>query len=578
MRFILIAAAILAALTTSVLAHAGSMSLREQLVVGQQVKVEGLSANDGVFRGQSVTLRDAVNTVKVEGAIGEVSNGGRALRLLDVAVTVDGSTRLYRGSKPTVSRSILVRGAWIEAKGTWDRGILKATRIRLKSSPEPTEEIEGIIQSADPATATVRILDRLVRLQEGAVVVDERTGGTVGVPLDRLRRDDDEASGRQPVAFGNVVVGGRVEGGFLHEANLDVDRRAAERTLLSRVQVLASAAITDRIEAYMKVTMTENVAPGGRARGDARLSEAYLVVHRAGGAPIDLQFGRQRFRDSREWLFDDYLDAARVHVTLPAVRFEAAVSRGIRSGAQQTRSRRDQLQFVASVMTQVGGAQVGGYTLARFDSTRNERPTWFGATLRGRVGTNWDYWADVAVQRGTSVTSRLAGWAFDTGARHRWRRRWSPTVTLGYAVGSGDRTPGGRDTRFRQTALEDNRAYFGGLRRVAIYGELFDPELSNLRVVTAGFGVRPWRSLSLDAIYHRYAQATATASLPSGNIDGALNGHQRALGDELDFVFTLRAIPGVDLDLAAGAFVPGGAFVARRTPAFFWRPQVRFTF
>lgn len=578
MRIIVVAVALLVARSTLVPAYAGPLSLRDQLVTGQQVKVEG-ETKDGVFRAQSVTLRDAGPAVKVEGAIGDVSNGGRHIRLLDFAVVVNGSTRLYRGSQPTASRSMLVPGAWIEAKGIWDGGVLMATRIRLKASPAPTEELEGIIQAADASRSTVRILDRPVIVQPDAVIADERTGGALADRPGRLRRDDDDAGGRAPIAFGNIVLGGRVEGGFLEETNFDAEQRDAKRTVLSRVQVLTSAQVTDSIEAYAKVTMTETVPAGGRPRGAARLSEGYLMVHRLGGAPIDLQIGRQRFRDSREWIFDDYLDAVRVNVALPAVKLEAAVSRGILSGDERVRARRDQLQFLASAMTQVGGARIGGYTVARRDTTRNERPIWFGGTVQGRAGITWHYWGDVAARRGSSARSRLAGWAFDTGVQHTWVRRWSPTVTLGYAFGSGDRTRGDtRDTRFRQTDLEDNQAYFGGLRRVAIYGELFDPELSNLHVLTAGFGLRPRRSLSLDAIYHRYRQATATSSLPSGNLDGTLNGRRQALGDELDFVVTLRAMPGVDLDLAVGAFAPGAAFVGGRRPAFFWRPQLRYSF
>ncbi len=353
----------------------------------------------------------------------------------------------------------------------------------------------------------------------------------------------------------------------------------AERTVLSRVQMLASSQITSTVEGYAKVTLTRNMPSGGSAEIDARLSEGYLMVHRVGGAPINLQIGRQRFRDSREWFFDEYLDALRVHVALPAVSLEAAVSRGVFSGDPKVRARRDQPQFIASAKTRAPGAQVGVYVLARRDTTRNERPVWVGGTIDGRAGIAWSYWGDIVARRGASATSRLAGWAFDTGVKHRWSRRWSPTVTAGYAFGSGDRTRGdGLDTRFRQTDLEDNQAYFGGLRRVAAYGELFDPELSNLHVMTAGFGMRPTRGFSVDAIYHRFAQATASSSLPSGRLDGDLNGRSRALGDELNVVLTYRAARGVDLDLALGTFRPGPAFERITAPAFFWRPQIRFYF
>ena len=573
-----VAVAVFVALARSAQAGSDPAPLRDQLVSGQRVKVEG-QARDGVFRAQQVTLRDVEPTVKVEAAIAALSDGGRRLQLLDFVVTVDPTTRLYRGTQLASSRSILTRGSWIEAKGEWRDGVLKATRIRLKPAPEPTQEIEGTIQSAGPEGSTLQILGHHVVLPDDAAIIDERTGRVAQEQPDRLRRDDDDAGGRQPIAFGNVVVGGRLEAGFLDEQNFEVGERRADRTVLSRAQVIASTQLTNTIEAYGKVTLSRNLATDGPSQGDARLSEGYVMVHRIGGAPVDLQVGRQRFRDSREWFFDDYLDAARVHVTLPVVKLEASVSKGLFSGAEDIRQRRDQLQFLGSAVARVRGVQLGAYTLARRDTTRNERPVWIGGTVDGRAGIAWSYWADVANRRGTAGASRLSGWAADGGVKHKWSRRWSPTLTLGYAFGSGDRTKrDGVDTRFRQTDLEDNQAYFGGLRRVAIYGELFDPELSNLQVFTGGFGVRPRRTLTVDAIYHHFAQAIATSSLPSSNLDGALNGARRALGDELDLIVTLRAMPGVDLDLAVGAFVPGPAFASSRAPAFFWRPQLRVSF
>jgi hypothetical protein len=183
------------------------------------------------------------------------------------------------------------------------------------------------------------------------------------------------------------------------------------------------------------------------------------------------------------------------------------------------------------------------------------------------------------MRRGTASLSRLGGWAVDGGLKKTWARTWTPTVTLGYAFGSGDRTAGdGRDTRFRQTGLEDNRAYYGGLRRLAIYGELFDPELSNLHVVTAGLGMRPRRGVAFDAVYHHFVQAHAAQQLPSSNLQGKANGLQRTLGDELNLVLTVRAARGIDVDLAAGTFLAGSALSGTAPPAFFWRPQVRFFF
>lgn len=551
-------------------------TLETTLVRGQHVKVEG-SSTSGVFRGVLVAIRDEEPSAKVEGEIELASSDRRQLRVVGFDVTLDRATRLYRGSQPASSRSMLTRGAWIEAKGTWRDGVLTATRIRLKEAPESTEEIEGPIESLEPETRTLVILNRQILLNEDVAILDERTSGSASAaPTERLRRDDDDGEARIPLAFGGVVLGGRMEAGFLDEQNFAIGRSAAERTALSRVQVLASSQVSESVEAYAKATFSRNL--GSSARGEVRLSEAYLLFHDIGGAPLAVQVGRQRFRDSREWLFDEYLDAVRLHARLPLVKLESAVSRGVFSGSVTDRERRDQLQVMGSATSQISHVRLAFHVISRRDDTRGERPVWIAGMVDGSAGS-WNYWGDLARRRGTSGVTRLAGWALDMGTRYAWRTDWTPTVTAGYAFGSGDTTRGDNvDGRFRQTDLEDNQAYFGGLRRVAIYGELFDPELTNLHVITAGIGVQPRRGLALDAVYHEYVQATATSSLPSSNLDGALTGVRRAIGREIDFIVTIRATRGFDIDLASGIFLPGAAFGTPARNAFFWRPQLRFYF
>ena len=51
--------------------------------------------------------------------------------------------------------------------------------------------------------------------------------------------------------------------------------------------------------------------------------------------------GRQRFRDAREWFFDEYLDAARVKTDIASWTVEAAVARGVLPPAPDHREARD---------------------------------------------------------------------------------------------------------------------------------------------------------------------------------------------------------------------------------------------
>ena len=104
----------------------------------------------------------------------------------------------------------------------------------------------------------------------------------------------------------------------------------------------------------------------------------------------------------------------------------------------------------------------------------------------------------------------VSGGGFDLGGTWFLPLFGRTAVTAGYAYGSGD--PGMeefRDTGFRQTGLQDNSDKFLGVASFRYYGELLDPELSNLHVVTAGVGLRFFKKSSIDLVYHWYRQAQA---------------------------------------------------------------------
>jgi hypothetical protein len=574
------AALLVAALTIAARAAADPVPtgrLAALLVPGQRVKVEGVS-DGAAFRARRIALRDVDGSAKVEGSIESTSADRRTLRINGFPVTIVTATRLYRGSEPTRSRSMLKAGTWVEAKGTWRSGGIEATRIRIKDAPETTAEIDGRIESFDAATSTLVVLSRSIVVDQDVSVVDERTGRVApGSPADRLRRDDDDGQGKAPLVFGNIVFGGRVEAGFEHQQHYGENATRTSRSGLSRLQLLASSQITDRIEAYVKTTF--DGAVGSSPEHDLGLSEAYLQISEVGGWPVSLQVGRQRFRDSREWLFDEYLDAVRLRAEVPHVKFEAAVAHGLFSGPEELRARRDQLQLLASATSRVRGVRVSFHGIARRDRSREQRPVWIAALVE-RSGDRNTYWTDAAVRRGRADDgTRLRGWALDAGARHTWPAAWMPTVTAAYAFASGDSTRGdGIDTRFRQTGLQDNQSSFGGLRRIAIYGELFDPELSNLQVVTAAIGVQPRRGLAVNGVWHEYLQANAGITLPSSHLEGDLTGVERRLGRELDLLLTLRPRQGIDIEIATGFFARGPAFGDTTNWAFFWRPQLRLYF
>jgi hypothetical protein len=211
--------------------------------------------------------------------------------------------------------------------------------------------------------------------------------------------------------------------------------------------------------------------------------------------------------------------------------------------------------------------------------------TWYGVRFigafdlgkRGVLG----YWLDHARVRGRervgeyeplkddasrsvvdSVSARdVRGSAIDVGVNWLLPLPWEPRVFVGYARGSGDKTPGaGSDRAFRQTGLHANESGFGGVRRFAHYGVALEPELSNLRVVTLGAGIALGKSSSLDIVFHRYQLLERAEELHNSALHFELTGLHRDLGSGLDIVLGLEEWERLEFEFTVSAFRTGRAF------------------
>ena len=107
---------------------------------------------------------------------------------------------------------------------------------------------------------------------------------------------------------------------------------------------------------------------------------------------------------------------------------------------------------------------------------------------------------------------------------------------------------------------------------------MFDPELSNLSILTLGAGLRPSESTSIDLVYHYYRQNSASDELRSSNLEADPNGQSKELGQELDHVIGAEEFGGLTAELVFGAFFPGNAFGSRADTAYFAGFEVQLAF
>ena len=176
---------------------------------------------------------------------------------------------------------------------------------------------------------------------------------------------------------------------------------------------------------------------------------------------------------------------------------------------------------------------------------------------------------------GSTGATDSRGWAVDLGSTWEFHEHFA--FTAGYAKGQGDDRDSVTDHTFRQSGLNDNNGKFAGVTSFRYYGELVDPELANLEIMTAGLGWLPTRGISLDLVWHDYRQDELNTRLVDSDLDKRPNGRHKHIGSELDLVFGWRSEYNLDVEIVAAWFRPGKAF-NNVDDAFLGKLQFRYRF
>ena len=339
------------------------------------------------------------------------------------------------------------------------------------------------------------------------------------------------------------------------------------------------------------------------ADGGVKRGQMWIFLEGLGQGRVGLQLGRQNFKETREWWWDDDLDAARMyfdqgplHVELGLAK-ELARESSIEDGMDPRQkgvyraigqaswlwASRQSIELYAMHQDDRSPREaVGSTVLASVEDDSDAKLTWLGLRAIGQRSTDglgsFKYWADVGVVRGRDTTfkfddagdgrssvddstsRKVRGHAFDVGLSWEAPLAWRPSMTIGYAQGSGDDGSGSTDRSFRQTGLHNNKARFFGVNRFRYYGELLRPELSNLTVTTLAFGVPFFNRSSVELVHHRYRQVKAADFMRDVSVNGDLTGDSRDIGSEFDLIFGFRDLARWDFSLVASRFKAGKAY------------------
>jgi alginate production protein len=302
---------------------------------------------------------------------------------------------------------------------------------------------------------------------------------------------------------------------------------------------------------------------------ETAVTQLYFLARNIANRGFALQLGRQDFDERREWLFDEYLDAARAYYYgLDNFIFNAAYIHGISPVKDKFETWTD--LFLQARFFPDNDNFFEIYTLRRKDSEeiRNREPAYYGIRYYGNPISYLRIWADGSLLRGEDKGKSQKAHAFDLGATLSLDEfGLNPSITAAFAIGSGDKTSGDNiSNEYRQTGYQDNTDYFGGYRTIQYYGELLDPELSNIIIKTVGAGIKPHRIISAEIIYHNYKQDHPDDNLRGNLIDPPArpDGVNDDIGSEFDFIFAVVNVwERFNFSWILAVFNPGQAFAPR---------------
>lgn len=533
-----------------------------KLVAGRHVVTEV----DGLER----TEDDKADKVEVLGEVAAATDS--SVEVLGGKYPLDSETEFEDAEKKALDPFVPNQGDWVRLKLR-----SKATGIRTrtlrKSEPRDEFKVTGELRRMDAALGELDVGGiRLTMAQD----IDVGLQGEVDSedPLALFLADDQKSVPFSLRLGDDWRFGGQVSvnAEWKDEYDLDTseDGDRFEPEIRAKVDALwliddAGSYALFEVAGGRDDTFREESDKEDTHEDSLEVTRAYASLALGGG--FRLLAGRQDFDEEREWLYDEILDGARVAWRKDNVELEAAAAAG-REVLAEDNDTEDTGLFTAIARMQAGEDWLlTAYGLKRTDDSEDSagaeyEPLLYGVRSFARPRYGLGHWVEVGGATGEALGKDVNGWAVDVGGLYTFDAALRPAFGLGVAHGSG-RSNTDAETGYRQSGLQDNNARMGGVTSVRYYGELLDPELANLTVLTAVVAVRPVANGSVSLLLHNYRQDVAAA----GDIDNRTldlrtvpSGVSRDIGNEVDIVFGYRLQRRLTLELVGGWFAPGNAF------------------
>jgi len=560
-------------------AHAQFESSPDELLEGHWLELRGNYFEDGRFVAQSVDLVEPDRYEILVGTVSAQEEGGH-FTLLGQRVEIQEKTSFGEVPRDTLE------GVRIKLEGYYrsdEKFSAREISPRNEGRPRITGRIDSIRKKRD--VYELQIMNYLVEIPEREMVRHEaalsdyqRSEASAQAIVDR-NRDEEDRFGSGFWLSENLMVAGQVQtrGTSEEEFNLNPrdpeDRDDLEASVRARFVYQPSDSFFAVSEVNYRYLSRNDEDRGRSSVDNTKLGETYLYWIDPFRVGLDLQLGRVDFDEDREWLYDQNLDAVKAIWTGEYIRAELSYSETLSDGSPLDEAASNSMLYVSNGDDD---RHLAAYLIHRdFDLAVPVKRTHYGLRVLGEWLPSQESWLEVSYMDGSTGAIDNRGWALDLGSTWEFHEHFA--LTAGYAKAQGDDRDSATDHTFHQTGLNDNNGKFAGVTSFRYYGELVDPELANLEIMTAGLGWMPARGISLDLVWHEYRQDELSTRLVDTDLDKRPNGRHKDIGSELDLVFGWLTDYNMDVEIVAAWFKPGKAF-DNADDAFLGKLQFRYRF
>jgi alginate production protein len=577
-------ASLLIVSAAEVTAKGGPEYMKLNYVPGISLEIKGVWNDSGALVATDIEQLPKPRTPKVRGKIQRIDSAKRSIVVLGRTILITKSTRFLEADSSVGSFESLKVGQQIEVSCTVrddgeNKAVWKARKIKT-NQVKSSSKVKGVITrvAVDGASPDTLEIHGLIIILNTKTDINWPRGELEKLEYDRFKYAalQQAQSSKDGIVLANgLLFTAKYRGEVENEAEHDLSPTfAADKSdVQPGIRAELTAFASENVKALAQVRWRKKYAISTDSNatvsgaGEVDITQLYLLLSEIGNTPVTLQVGRQDIDEPREWLFDDYLDAIRIHyITTSGFTAQAAVILSVSPIKSKFDPWTDYYAEAGWRFDRHSAANV--YVLARKDtSLRNREPVWWGVRYFGRPTSSLRSWFDAALMRGTDKGRSQSAWALDFGATYMLAPIGGvkPNLTLGYAVGSGDEVSGDLESQeFRQTGYQDNVARMGGVAQIRYYGEALNPELSNMKIFTAGVGAILKQGASVEALYHTYRQHRPDSDLTkSALVDPPArpNGGSADLGWGIDVIATSPEFwERFQLRYTLSVFDPGAAF------------------